>query len=107
MKQKPNKIKFVKNALAIITIVLLAYFGIMPFILGGKNMASFCKRITPGMKSSDVKRLAERYNYKVIEHSNSWKHTMTIVDTKAMGRFICEISLNQESVAEARYYCND
>ena len=106
--EKENQIaRIVMRALAIIIVVAIAYFGIIPFIFGGKKMKSFCGRISPGMKSSEIILLAEKENYTIIERKEAGKQYITIADARAMGRFVCEISLYKEAAVEARYVHND
>lgn len=107
MKYKGNNFKLVKYTLGIAIIFIFVYFGIMPFISGGKNMKSFCETISPGMALSDVKVLAEKHNYRIVERNNRGKNTIKIIDTAAMGRFICEVSFIQGSVVDAEYIHND
>jgi len=107
MKNKQNTSKIVKNVLAILIIFAVIYFGIMPFIFGGKKMKTFCRQITPGMQSNEVYKLIEQTHYKFLKNKEGANHTVTIIDSKAMGRSICEVAFRQDRVIEARYVYND
>jgi len=107
MNNKLNTSKIVKNILAILIFFAVIYFGIIPFIFGGKKIKTFCRQIIPGMKSNEVYKLIDRTHYKFLENKKGDNHTITIIDSKAMGRFICEVSLDHGKVIEARYVYND
>ena len=107
MNDQPNTFKVVKNGLAILIIVAAVYFGIMPFVFGGKKMKTFCRQIPPGMPLNEVCQLIEQAHYKYLEDKQRGRHTITIIDSKAMGRFVCEVALSQDKVIEARYVYND
>ena len=107
MKNKLNFSKILKNALVVLIIVAIIYFGIMPFVFGGKKMKTFCRQLTPGMQSNEVYKLIKQTHYKFLEKKDRNNHTITIIDSKAMGRFICEVALYQDKVVEAKYVYND
>jgi hypothetical protein len=107
MPNKSSLVKIVRNAIAMTIILGFVYFGIMPFIFGGKNMESFCSQVTPGMHLNEVYKLIEQTDYKFIENSEGDIQTITIIDSKAMGRFICEVDLDQDKVMGASYVAND
>ncbi len=107
MNNKLNTPKFVKNVLAILIILAVIYFGIVPFLLGGKKMETFCSQITPGMQVKEVYKSIDQTRYKYLENKEGDSHTITIIDSKAMGRFICEVALSQNNVVEVRYVYND
>jgi hypothetical protein len=79
----------------------------MPFIFGGEKMKTFCQQITPGMPSNEAYKLIEQTHYRFLENKEGENHTITIIDSKAMGRFICEVALDQDKVIDARYVYND
>ena len=93
MNDKLNTSKIVKTVIAILIIVTVIYIGIMPFVFGGKKMKNFCRQIAPGMQSNEVYKLIDRTHYKSLENKKGDNHTITIIDSKAMGRFICEVCL--------------
>ena len=107
MADKPNRFRTIRNVIGIIILLAFVYFGIMPFIIGGDKMKTLCQSITPGMTPDDVHKLIDRGHYKFIENGSGDNHTITIIDSKAMGRFICEVSFDQDKVTEARYVYND
>ncbi len=70
-------------------------------------MKLFYREITPGMPAAEVKRAATKENYRIIEREQDGKQAISIIDAKAMGRYICEIALEDQVVTEARYLHND
>ncbi|MFC1830240.1 hypothetical protein ACFL0O_11595 [Thermodesulfobacteriota bacterium] len=70
-------------------------------------MKKFCDQITVGMQLDDVYKLVEQTHYRYKERKEGDKHLITIIDTRAMGRFICQVTLIQDKVIEARYVYND
>ena len=96
-----------KTIIALIIIVTFIYLGLMPFVFGEKKMKTICSQIIPGQQSIEVHNLIKKYSYKVIEKKEGNNIIITIIDSKAMGRFICEVVLNQDKVVEAKYIKND
>lgn len=70
-------------------------------------MKTFCQQISPGLSLNEVHKLTEQTHYKLLENKEGNKHTITIIDGKAIGRFICEVTLDHNKVIEAKYIYND
>ena len=70
-------------------------------------MRNFCSQITPGMQRNEMYKLIEQTHYKILQHDKADNRIITIVDAKAMGRFICAVTLHQDKVIVARYVYND
>ena len=107
MTNKLSPFRILRNIIAVFIILAFLYFGVLPFVFGGKKMKTFCQQITPGMPSSEIYTLIEQTHYKLLENKEGDKHTITIYDAKAMGRFICEVALDQNKVIQARHVHND
>jgi hypothetical protein len=107
MSNKSRPFRIIKNVIGVFIILAFLYFGVLPFVFGGKDMKTFCQQITPGMPSNEVYKLTEQTHYKLLESKEGDKHTITIYDAKAMGRFICEVPLDHNKVIEAKYIHND
>ena len=107
MPNKLNPFRILRNIIAIFIILAFLYFGVLPFVFGGKKMKSFCQQIIPGMPSNEIYQLIEQTHYRFLENKEGDKHTITIYNAKAMGRFICEVALDQNKVTQARYVHND
>ena len=107
MSKKSRPSRIIKNIVGVFIILVFLYFGVLPFVFGAKKMRTFCQQITPGLPTNEVHRLIEQTHYKCLEFKEGDKHTLTIVDGKAMGRFICEVTLDHNKVIEARYIFND
>jgi hypothetical protein len=109
MNEQSRSFKIKRSQIAIIILLILAfvYFGMIPFFYGGKKMKTFCIKITPGMQTNEVYKLIEQTQYKFLENKEGAYHTIIIIDSKAMGRFICEVTLDQDKVIDATYVYND
>ena len=84
------------------------YFGLLPFIFGGKKMENLCRQITLGMSSSEIYQVMKgKTRYRIKDYKKENQRIITIIDTKAMGRFICGVSLKDNKVVEAKYIFND
>jgi hypothetical protein len=94
------------NVVGVLIILTFIYFGVLPFVFGAKKMQTFCQQITPGLSVDEVYRLTEQTHYKLLEIKEG-EHTLSIIDGKAMGRFICEVTLDHNKVIEAQYIHND
>jgi hypothetical protein len=85
---------------------LLGIFGyiVYPFIVGDRNMESFCTTIRAGELMSVVSARATDagYSNRVLEGQNK----VLIIDSGAMGRYICEVSLSDDKVISTNYVPN-
>jgi hypothetical protein len=90
----------------LVGLVILGLFGfaIYPFIVGDENMESFCKTIEAGELTDVVFSRAKEsgYSSRVLEDQNK----VLIIDSSAMGRYICEVSLSDDKVTGAMYVPN-
>ena len=59
------------------------------------------------MRKNKSYKLTKQSHYKLLEIKENDKHTITIIDGRAMGRFICEVSIENNKVVEAEYIYND
>jgi hypothetical protein len=107
MTNKSRPLRILKNVIGVIIILFVLYFGLLPFVFGAKKMKSFCQQITPGLATSEVYKLTEQTHYRLLEVKEGDLESLTIIDAKAMGRFICEMTLDHDKVIEARYIFND
>jgi hypothetical protein len=107
MRNVSKRSKVIKNIIGILIFLVIVYYGILPFLIGPKKMKAFCEQITPGIPSSEVYRLVEQTRYIVKENKTPVMHTIWVVDGRAMGRFTCDITLDQNAVVEAIYRHND
>ena len=77
---------------------------VFPFIVGGSKMQSFCEEIKTGDLEENVLARADELGYSTREHD---RNRLLIVDSRAMGRFICDVSKSDGKVREAEYIFND
>ena len=81
----------------------LAYL-VYPFVVGGSKMQSFCEAIALGEPKEVVVARASAIGYSTSEPGNG---RMLIIDSAAMGRYICDVSIADGRVSEAAYVFND
>ena len=90
----------------LVGLVILGIFGfvVYPFIVGDENMESFCKTIQAGELTDVVFTRAKEsgYSSRVLEEQNK----VLIIDSSAMGRYICEVSLSDDKVIGTKYVPN-
>ena len=71
-------------------------------------MENLCRQITVGMPSSEIYKFFKGKNrYRIKDYKEENKRRILIIDTKAMGRFICDVSLKDNKVEKAKYIFND
>ena len=90
----------------LVGLVILGFFGfvIYPFIVGDENMESFCTTIQAGELADVVFARAKEsgYSSRALEEQNKF----LIIDSRAMGRYICEVSLSDDKVIGTKYVPN-
>jgi hypothetical protein len=90
----------------LIGLVILGIFGfvVYPFIVGDENMESFCTTIQVGELADVVFTRAKEsgYSSRSLEEQNK----VLIIDSAAMGRYICEVSLSDDKVIGTKYVPN-
>jgi hypothetical protein len=90
----------------LVGLVVLGAFGfvVYPFIVGDENMELFCTTIQAGELSEVVFARAKEsgYSSRVLEGQSK----VLIIDSSAMGRYICEVSLAEGKVIGAKYVPN-
>ena len=79
-------------------------FVVYPFIVGKENMELFCTTIQAGELSDVVFTRAKEsgYSSRVLEGQSK----VLVIDSGAMGRYICEVSLANDKVIGAKYVPN-
>jgi hypothetical protein len=90
----------------LVGLVILGIFGfvVYPFVVGNENMESFCTTIQAGELTDVVFTRAKEsgYSSRVLEEQNK----VLIIDSGAMGRYICEVSLSDDKVIGTKYVPN-
>ncbi len=79
-------------------------YVVYPFIVGDSKMQSFCETIKVGDLEGSVLALANDHGYSRRELDNG---RLLLIDSRAMGRFICDISIADGKIAEVTYVHND
>ena len=94
---------WINRALGLLLAGGLAYL-VYPFIVGGPKMQSFCEAIAVGESKEVVVARAGEIGYSRSDLDNG---RMLIIDSAAMGRYICDVSTSGGKVSEATYVSND
>jgi len=87
-------------------LLLLGFFGyiVYPFIVGDENMQVFCSDIRAGelMNAVSARANDSGYSIRAVEGQNK----VLIIDSAAMGRFICEVTSSDDKVTSTQYVPN-
>lgn len=90
----------------IAALLILGFIGyiIYPFLVGEGKMRSFCTTIQVGESKSVVlaRAIDSGYSSRELEAQNQ----VLLIDSSAMGRHICDVSLSDDKVTEAKYVPN-
>lgn len=90
----------------VIGLLLAAGFGylVYPLIVGGTRMQSFCEAIQVGeLEQNVLARAGDRgYTRRELE-----KGRLLLIDSRAMGRFICDVSISDGKIVAVTYVHND
>ena len=90
----------------IIGLLLVGGFAylVYPFMVGGSKMKSFCEAIKVGeLEGSVLARSDDRgYTSRELE-----KGRLLLIDSRAMGRFICDVSISDGKIVGVTYVHND
>ena len=82
-------------------------FAIYPFVVGERQMEKFCATVGSGEMKSELMMRANAKKYAVRETEVNGKEMVLVIDSSAMGRFICEVKLEEGMVTSSRYVFND
>jgi len=94
----------VKNILTILVLVFIAYI-IYPFVVGDEKMQIFCDNLQAGESKKYVLAQALKSGYTSREMEDNGQ--LLIIDSKAMGRYICEVTMANNRVVDRKYVFND
>lgn len=81
----------------------LGYIGYL-FVTGGSKMQTFCESIQAGDPVENATTRAHAHGYTTREIS---ANQLLIIDSDAMGRFICGVTISDGKVVAAVYVHND
>jgi hypothetical protein len=96
--------KSISTFFAILILIVIAY-SIYPCLIGGSKMEDFCNTIQPGEFDKNIVTRAKKAGYSYYQSPE--ESPLLIVDSQAMGRFICEISISEGKATKSRYVFND
>ncbi|MFC1523721.1 hypothetical protein ACFL6N_02910 [Thermodesulfobacteriota bacterium] len=94
---------YIAGSLILGTIISVLY----PFIVGGGEMEEFCSAIKPGEMKNELMNRAKGARYSIVESNFDGADMLLIIDSRAMGRYICEVTLQDEQAATTKYVYND
>lgn len=89
----------------IIGLLLIGGFSyvVYPFVMSGTQMHSFCEAIQVGESEERVLARVDKRGYTSRELE---KGRILLIDSRAMGRFICDISISDGKIVGATYVHN-
>jgi hypothetical protein len=92
----------------VLLLVLVAglYLVLRPFLGSDERMKSFCSSLRPGMGFSQVQSMVTARGYKVSWSPRDGQAPSLIIDTRAMGRFMCKVRSEDDRVVSAEYVLN-
>jgi hypothetical protein len=96
--------KWIRRTLSILILFGVGY-TIYPLFVGASKMEQFCAAVEVGEPMKDILDRAATKGYGHRELTD--QQVMLIIDSRAMGRFICEISISDSQTTGARYVFND
>ena len=70
-------------------------------------MQQFCSSILPGEAKIELFKRAKTAHYSIKESDYNGADRVLIVDSRAMGRYICDVTLEENRVATFKYISND
>jgi len=87
-------------------LLILGFIGytVYPLLVGDGKMRSFCTTIRTGESKSVVlaRAMDSGYSSRELEGQNQ----ILIIDSRAMGRYICDVSLSDDKVTGSKYVPN-
>ncbi len=90
---------------SILLIVML--YALYPFVVGSSEMEKFCSSIVPGEAKIELIKRAEMAHYSIKESNLNGADRVLVIDSRAMGRYICDVTLEENRVATSKYIFND
>ena len=98
--------RLIINILGVIILFALGYV-IYPFIVGGSKMEEFCSSVSPGVTKTELVNHAAAARYSTKESEINGSEMVLVIDSRAMGRYICEVTFDANLVATSKYVFND
>jgi len=90
----------------IVGLLILGFIGysVYPLIVGGGKMESFCETVQVGESKEDVLARALSSGYTSRESAEYGQ--LMLIDSRAMGRYICIVSISDGKVTGSKYVVN-
>lgn len=83
----------------------LAYFW-YSLATGQSRVRDTCNRITPGMTTSELKRFVENTDFDP-PRLETPRNRVVLKEFRTMGRFICEVTFENDVVTSTKYFFMD
>ena len=100
--------KILKRLLAAAIFLAILYFGLWPLRSADDRMETFCRQIPMGMAQAELYgHVKEQSEYRIVEREEEHLFRVLIVDAKVMGRYFCEVTLEEGKTVKAKYIFND
>ncbi len=101
--------QILKKLLVAGIVIAIIYFGLIrPLMYSGDRMETFCRQVPIGMARLELYRhVREQSKYKIAGSKEQHMSKVLIVDAKAMGRYICEVTMEKGKTVKTKYIFND
>ncbi|TNF97725.1 MAG: hypothetical protein EP297_10030 [Gammaproteobacteria bacterium] len=90
----------------IVGLLILGFAGyiVYPLFVGDEKMKTFCETVQVGETKENVLARALEAGYTGRESEKQGQ--ILLVDSRAMGRYICEVTISNNKVTGAKYVFN-
>ena len=95
------------NIMGGLIILFVIVYTLYPFIVGRSEMETFCSSIRIGEAKTELINRAQTAHYLTKESNLNGADRLLVINSRAMGRYICEVTLEENRVATAKYVSND
>lgn len=95
--------KRINAAFGILFLAGIVYW-LYPFVLGERQMQEFCRSLMIGSARKDVEAAVEGKSLNIVIGKEQIGY---VHDTRAFGRFICEVRFVDDRLVSAEYFLND
>lgn len=92
-----------KNIVVLLILGLIGY-TVYPLFVGGGKMKTFCETVQAGDSKENVLARAHESGYTSRELEKQGQ--ILLIDSRAMGRYICVVTLSNKKVTGTKYVFN-
>jgi len=88
-----------------LVLMVLAY-GLLPSVVGSSGLQKFCATIQAGEHTDELIKRVNIAGYAAEAIVVADANYILLMNKKEMSRFVCEVTIEDKSVASARYVLN-